>query len=169
MNGRVETVNAPKISKCQAATMAGSPQGPTKITSVVDENGNTGKTFLAKYILATKNALYFTSTSLRDIAYAWKGELYIVFNISPEKSGKLNYSTIEIIKNGVVFSTKYRSSTKVFQIPIIICMIYFKPLAKMMSNDRYHIVALAKSPDPLESIVTCTVEDYHYAHELEVK
>eukprot|EP00795_Rhopilema_esculentum_P004240 gene4240-20430_t len=144
-------------------------QGPRKITFVVDENGNTGKTFLAKYILATKNALYFTSTSLRDIAYAWKGERYIVFDISREKSEKLNYSTLETIKNGVVFSTKYRSSTKVFQIPIIICMINSRPLAKMMSDDRYHIVALAKSPDPLESIVTYTVEDYRYAQELEVK
>eukprot|EP00795_Rhopilema_esculentum_P003951 gene3951-15282_t len=40
-------------------------------------------------------------------------------------------------------------------------------LAKMMSNDRYHIVALAKSPDPLESIVTYTVEDIRYGQELE--
>ena len=150
-------------------------QGPRKITFVMDENGNTGKTFLAKYILATKNALYFTSTSLRDVAYAWKGERYIVFDISREKSGKLNFSTSETIKNGVVLSTKYRSPTKVFQIPIMInsyykiCMINSRALAKMMSNDKCLIIGLSKSPDPLERTVTYTVEDYQYAQELEVK
>eukprot|EP00795_Rhopilema_esculentum_P016946 gene16946-8440_t len=39
-------------------------KGPHRITFVVDETGNIGKTFLAKYILATKSFLYFMSTLL---------------------------------------------------------------------------------------------------------
>ena len=45
-------------------------QGPRRITFIVDEDGNTGKTFLAKYLIATKEALYFTSASPRDVAFA---------------------------------------------------------------------------------------------------
>eukprot|EP00795_Rhopilema_esculentum_P004141 gene4141-20325_t len=140
-------------------------QGPRRITFVVDETGNTGKTFLAKYILATKSSLYFTSTTLKDTAYAWNGERYIVFDVSREKSAKINYSTLETIKNGIVFSSKYKSSTKIFPIPIIVCMMNTRPYAKMMSNDRYHIVVLDKSPDPLEHHISFKIEDFRYAQE----
>ena len=35
----------------------------------------------------------------------------------------------------------------------------------MMSNDRYHIVVLEKSPDPLEHHISFKIEDFRYAQE----
>ncbi len=39
--------------------------GPRIITFVVDEDGNSGKTYLGKYIMATKQALYLTSSPMK--------------------------------------------------------------------------------------------------------
>ena len=38
-------------------------QGPKCITFMVDKGGNTGKTFLGNYLVATGEALYFSGTS----------------------------------------------------------------------------------------------------------
>ena len=78
-----------------------------------------------------------------------------MFDVSRGKSA----STLETIKNGIVYNSKYKSSTKIFPIPIIECMINTGPYDKMMSNDRYHIVVLDKSPGPLEHHISFKIED----------
>ncbi len=138
-------------------------QGPRIITFVVDENGNSGKTYLGKYIMATKQALYLTSTAMKDVAYAWKGERYIVFDFTRESAERINYSTIEAMKNGVIFSNKYSSKTKTHGIPIIVCFMNRRPLAKKFSNDRYQLVVLNHSKDVTDNEITYTIEDWRSA------
>ncbi len=125
-------------------------QGPRIISFVVDEDGNSGKTYLGKYIMATKQALYLTSTAMKDVAYAWQGERYVVFDFTRESAERINYSTIEALKNGVIFSNKYASKTKTFTIPIVVCFMNRRPLAKKFSNDRYQLVVLHHSKDITE-------------------
>ena len=138
-------------------------QGPRKITFVVDEKGNSGKTYLGKYIMATKQTLYLTSSAMKDVAYAWQGERYVVFDFTRETSERINYSTIEAIKNGVIFSNKYSSKTKTHTIPVVVCFMNKRPLAKKFSNDRYQIVMLEHSDDITDNEVKWKVENWQYA------
>ncbi len=113
--------------------------------------------------MATKGALYLTSTAMKDAAYAWQGERYVVFDFTGETSERINYSMIEAIKNGVIFSNKYNSRTKTFTNPAVLCLMNKRPLAKKFSNDRYQLVVLEHSDDVTDNEITYKVEDWRHA------
>lgn len=73
----------------------------------------------------------------KDIAYAYNYEPWVVFDFTRDKELIVNYSVIEHLKNGVIFSWKYESFTKRFPSPKIICLSNFTPEFDKLSKDRW--------------------------------
>lgn len=121
-------------------TIITSPTDERKINWVVDVVGGKGKTWLAKYIINEYKAAYFTNAKTADVAYAYNGENICIFDLCRSSEDLINYQIIEMIKNGLVFSSKYASSLKVYQNPHVVVFSNFAPNRSKLSDDRWNII-----------------------------
>jgi hypothetical protein len=72
------------------------------------------------------------------VSCAYNGENYIIFDMTRENSEQINYSTIESLKNGIVFSGKYESRLKVAHGSTkVLVMINREPDLDKLSRDRW--------------------------------
>lgn len=111
-----------------------------------ETEGNIGKTSLAKYICLKYNAVYLNG-SASDMKFAvskWKNKskLVCVFDFPRTQEGRISYSGIEQIKNGIFFSCKYESEMCLFDSPHIICFANFEPEESALSADRWRVCRL---------------------------
>ncbi|AGC55146.1 replication associated protein [Cyanoramphus nest associated circular X DNA virus] len=104
-----------------------------------DAEGNTGKTFIAKYLVLLHDAVRFENGKSADIKYAYKGQRIVIFDFSRSQTDHINYEVMESVKNGIVFSPKYESGMKVFRTPHMICFANERPDTSNMSMDRWEI------------------------------
>lgn len=114
-------------------------QGDRKITWYVDPEGGAGKSWMKRYLVSTMNAIAFGNNRMCDIAHAWNGEPLVIFDFTRETEERINYSAIEDIKNGYLFSPKYNSVAKNYKSPTVICFSNFQPRQSAFSQDRWDI------------------------------
>lgn len=118
-----------------------------------DSQGNTGKSWMAKYLMANHNALILESGRKMDLAYIFQQHLnpIVIFDLArttapdPEaRSSPLDviYSLMENLKNGYLISTKYDSKRVVFKVPHVIVFANFEPDYSKMSGDRWQVIRL---------------------------
>ena len=120
-------------------------QGEREILFVIDEQGNQGKTWLTQYITLTKDGQCFDSTNKKDVAYALNPERKIfVFDMTRATEPKMSLQILESIKNGVVFSGKYESGTKIVAGAKVIVMAnsFTEAHEAQLSRDRFMILHL---------------------------
>lgn len=98
-----------------------------------------GKTWLARYLVATEAAAYFQSGKKADIAKAYNSEPLVVFDYTRSSEEYISYTVLESLKNGLLFSAKYESVTKKFRPAKIICFANFEPKWDAMSADRWDV------------------------------
>lgn len=115
-----------------------------------EEEGNVGKTALAKYIVATPtyNALYLAGKGA-DTLYALskhfenddrhRDNLVVLWNLSRAQENFGPYSTLEKIKDGLAFSSKYESCSLIFNTPIVFVFANWLPKLEGLSADRWNI------------------------------
>lgn len=117
-----------------------------------DENGNTGKTELAKYLHHHHGAI-LVGGSAADAKFSIleynKNTDYwpeiVLYDVS--RSSKIDYKGIEDIKNGFFFSSKYKSGMAHFNPPHLIVFANYPPYKKALSADRWSIRNLGKKDD----------------------
>lgn len=120
-------------------------QNDRHVLWVYDPEGNTGKSWLAKYLYATKDALYATSGKKADVAYMWDhlNQDLVVFDFSRTTEERVNYDTIESMKNGLIMSGKYESKVKSSSKTMkVVVFANWMPDLKAMSLDRWDIMEL---------------------------
>lgn len=123
-------------------------QDDRKVLWYVDHMGGRGKTFLAKYLIATKGAFLLQGGRTADINCAYQGEEYVVCDFTREKQDIINYSCIESLKNGLVFNSKYHSGLKLRSDGCkIIAFSNWEPDRSKLSADRWEVIPL--DPPPL--------------------
>jgi len=128
---------------------------PRTIHWIWEDEGNKGKSWMAKYLLAMKEACYLTYAKKADLAYiyAQKPTKIVVINLSrtsnseeDEKNRKHHldglYGLAEDLKDGVLVSGKYQSTTKIFEVPHVIFFANFPPDYTKWSRDRYSVKKL---------------------------
>ena len=143
-------------------------QGDRKILFVVDEVGGLGKTWLTKWYHVNLQAAVYTTTKRGDVAYAYNGESTVIFDLSRSQLEKLNYDTLESIKNGMVFSTKYESRLKLYMPPRMIVFMNKRPeLHKNLSDDRLEMLWF-KSDDG-KRVVSYSFKERCHRPEPEIK
>jgi len=113
-----------------------------EIVFVVDKEGNVGKTWFAKWFCArNETAQYMESTKKADMAYSLKRDVTHLFvNCTRQQVDFLNYSFLEAVKDGMVFSGKYESCTKIVGPCHVIVMMNQDPEMDKLSSDRYKII-----------------------------
>lgn len=113
------------------------------IQFIVDPKGNQGKTWFAKYYTMKHplNTQYMESTKKDNLAYALKTTTRVLFvNVTRQQVEFLNYSFLESVKDGMVFSPKYESCTKIMAGKVhVVVLMNQDPDMKMLSEDRYKI------------------------------
>lgn len=114
-----------------------------KIVWIYNPEGNAGKTQWAKYMAIKHNATVLNNGAFKDLAQAIPDDPKIViFNIPRSVEEAVNYGAIECIKDGIIFSAKYESRTKIFNSPHVIILANFHPRVEEMTIDRWEIITI---------------------------
>ncbi len=117
-----------------------SAQTERQLLWVHDPDGNTGKTWLSKHLLALGGCFRATNGKTKDIAFAYEGEPTFVMDLSRSLEEYVNYDILEQVKNGLIFSGKYESKHKVFRTPKMLVLANFAPDKSKLSKDRWVIL-----------------------------
>jgi len=108
-----------------------------------DSKGNIGKSSFSKYAAVKLGATVLNNGSFSDLAFAIpENPKIIIFDLPRTIEGRVNYTAIESLKNGMIFSGKYESRTKIFNAPHIFVFANFPPDISSMSADRWNIIEL---------------------------
>lgn len=109
------------------------------------EHGGVGKSSFAKYCVVKENCLFFEEGKKADImnliftAPISRLER-IIIDIPRANCNNISYKSIESIKNGLIYSSKYEGGYKYFNPPHIIIFCNFEPQYDKLSADRWHVV-----------------------------
>lgn len=114
------------------------------ITWYHDAIGGSGKTALAKHIMATLPcSQFFSGGKFADMAYqiikAKKDPKVIVINLPRTADGRVSYSAIESMKDGILQSGKYEGGFRIFAPPHVVVFANFLPTMEALSLDRWEI------------------------------
>lgn len=123
--------------------LAGEPDSRS-IKFVIDETGNTGKSYFAAYLEHHRDHVQVMKCGKRDdMAFELDETVKILLiDVSRSSSKFLNYQFLEDVKDGRVFSPKYESHTKRFNSPHLVVMMNEYPDMTALSSDRYQLTVL---------------------------
>lgn len=113
-----------------------------RIIFVIDHNGNSGKTWFARYYAQMNDRVQIILPGKKaDMAYTLKQNNRVLFIDAPRsKQGEfIQYDFLEEIKNGLVFSGKYESRMKYLSATHVIVMMNEQPDTSKLSKDRFDI------------------------------
>ena len=113
-----------------------------KVNWVYDVIGNSGKTFWAEFMDSTEEAFVTYNGKIADIAYAIKRPRHVILDLTRSQAGYFNYSVIEAIKNGRLFSTKYEAKMKVIKVPTVTILANQAPDRTKLSQDRWNVLQI---------------------------
>lgn len=122
-----------------------------KITFVVGP-GNTGKSTFARFLHSKRDDVELWSGPIckaHDLICAVKGSRVQLFDIT-RSDGEPDYSLLESIKNGLLFSGKYLPLNKQFPQPHVVVFMNQVPDRNALSEDRYNIMDLDLNPELME-------------------
>lgn len=110
--------------------------------------GNIGKTAFIKYMVVKYGVLFCNGGKYTDIMnLVFNCDMdnckCVIFDLPRANEGKISYSSLESIKNGMVCNTKYETGVKLFNPPHLFIFANFPPdEPELLSNDRWVIEEL---------------------------
>jgi len=129
----------PRSWQAHALQIVEGPSDPRAIYWFYDPVGNSGKTYLARHLVDKYDAFYCRGGKAVDIAYAYNGASIVIFDYVRDHKDFVSYGTIEALKDGMVFSTKYESQLKRFNSPHVLVFANFLADSTMFSADRLRV------------------------------
>lgn len=151
---RWPTVNSLNIIKelrpwqQQVAMMVTGVPDDRTVNWIVDPHGGNGKTVFCKYMHATYDSIICTGGGAKDIACLLailrdngrdlNAQTTFMFNLSRTTEG-ISYKGIESVKDGLMTSAKYESSTLVFNCPHVWVLSNQEPNRNKLSADRWKL------------------------------
>lgn len=143
--------------------MLETPPDPRKVVWIWDIKGSVGKSYITRYLKVMKDALDLDTTTKKDVSYAYNGQNIVIFDMARHVLEYINYATIEAIKNGSIFSPKYESHGKIFDIPHVIIFANRRPDMEKMSEDRWDIREI--DAETKEFLITTEVDMSEFSME----
>ncbi len=117
------------------------------------ENGCTGKTTLMKYLMIKHEACSVvnkTNDAMHLLLSRHQNELpidIICFNFSRTMLDRINYGSMEQIKDGLIISGKYEGGQLVIACPLVLVFANAPPNLEAMSLDRWNVIKLQRGVD----------------------
>jgi len=115
-----------------------------------EPKGNTGKSTFCKHLALKYNA-FIMSGKGNDIKYAIcsmdKKPTLIVMDIPRCNNNYISYDTLESVKNGMFFNTKYESQMVLMNSPHLIIFSNEEPDREKMSGDRWCVRPINITPE----------------------
>ena len=116
-----------------------------KVKFVVDETGGLGKSWFCRWLLQTRSDVQILGTGkVEDISYAIDitKKIYCM-NVPRGGMEYLQYRVLEMMKDRVVFSSKYYSQTKILRNRChVVVFCNEPPDYSKMTDDRYDVLTL---------------------------
>lgn len=118
---------------------------PRKIVFIVDPAGNKGKSWFAnKYFRSRPSDVQLLSAGKRDdLAFAIdERKSVFLFDLPRSTSEFLQYSILEQLKNGIIFSNKYESRVKTLSVETAHVVVFMNeyPDTSKLSKDRVETI-----------------------------
>lgn len=110
-----------------------------KIIWIVDFEGGKGKSQFCKYMKVKEGACVLLNGKSKDLAMLIDDPKIVLIDTERELEFKFNYSILEQLKNGMVFSPKFESKIKIFNSPHVVVLANFEPDKSKFSKDRWDI------------------------------
>lgn len=157
-----------------------------KINWIADINGEMGKTQFCRYMIAKYDSLCSTITSHKDVCFILatamengkdlNDNFTFLFNLPRDfKPKDFDYKLIESIKDGLITSAKYKSSTLLFNPPHIWVLCNFFPEMDKLTQDKWNIwkindnFELIKHIEPNEYPFLEPKKEYNYSAPINIK
>lgn len=111
-----------------------------------DEKGNSGKSYIAKYLALTKKIVLCEGRKVdifNQVNICIENETepeFILCDIPRTNMDYINYGALEKLKDGLLYSGKYEGGICIFPPPIVVCLANEPPDESALSPDRWHIV-----------------------------
>jgi len=118
-----------------------------------EETGKVGKSHFVKHIVLTHDNAHFVNGKKTDIYYALEDNIKILLiDIPRPMSNHIGhlYTVLEEVKNGLIFSGKFKSKTKCFDPPHIFVFANVPPDTHQLSEDKWNIRYIGKNNKPIE-------------------
>lgn len=120
------------------------PRADREIVWVVDRDGGTGKSSLTRHLVLRHRFCMLSTGAKGDIHLQagpkWAGYVFDLPRAMAVGAGW--HGAVEELKNGLLFSNKYESTTKVFNPPWVFILSNAEPVGTAFSRDRLVIVDL---------------------------
>jgi hypothetical protein len=150
MNRKVKRLDAKPLRVWQAKLWRylDGPPSDRKVKFIIDPQGNTGKSWFARYYEENshKKVQLLTSSKHENLAYAYKVDTNVLFmDVPRSKYEYLSFDFLESVKNGCLFSGKYASCTKRFDTPHVVVFMNQMPPMDKLSTDRYDVEVITNS------------------------
>jgi len=124
----------------------GDTQHPRRVEFVVDEQGNTGKSWFCRWALSTfpEKVQVLRVGRRDDLAYSVdETKSVFLFDVPRTQMEFFQYSIVEMLKDRLVFSPKYESGMKVLSaVPLVVVFCNEMPDRTKMSVDRFHVTRI---------------------------
>ncbi len=116
-----------------------------KINWLWDKKGNSGKSYLTKYLMQVENALVVDGKKtdiFHQIAKRQEDSIkteIVIIDVPRASFSNISYSAIECIKNGFICSGKYEGGQYTFKSPHVYIFANTPPDKSKFSKDRWNI------------------------------
>ena len=112
--------------------------------------GGVGKSQFAKYLVAKHKAIFFEEGKKADIMkLVFDTDMdccdLIIVDVPRDNGNNVSYKSIESIKNGMIYSSKYEGGYKLFNSPHLIVFANKPPETERLSADRWVITQISTS------------------------
>lgn len=123
-----------------------------------ESTGNVGKSSFCKYMFVKHKAMVVRGGCLSDIMnIVFNTDMDIcrmmIFDLPRGTGGKISYTSLEAIKDGLITNTKYETGAKVFNPPHVVVFANFPPDNEdRVSSHKWKITELKKPGYELDEI-----------------
>lgn len=118
-----------------------------QITCVIDNQGNTGKSWLCRHLYENGTGFYCPPTIttaqglIQFIASGYNGERIIVIDVPRSTKWTRDlYTVIEVVKDGLIYDTRYSSKTRDIYGALVLVMTNSVPRLDNLSKDRWVLI-----------------------------
>lgn len=117
-----------------------------KVVWYHDPAGGAGKNMAIRMAIAefgAENVFFCSGGAFKDIICAYQKERIVMFNFTRSVEDVVPYGAMEALKDGMAFSAKYESKSKIFNSPHVYVMANFHPDMSKLTKDRWDIRTLS--------------------------